>query len=433
MNWVISTLRFVRRRALPLLLWGVLFTCIAPRASVNLADRTQAVAFFVSAHHFDYVGWTVQAAGAKLAQWVTQPHHALAPDEQTAFVRAYMRDLAQVQELESAIERAYSDPATADPHAATASQRDARDALRRQLEAQQSTVEAILETQVMTVLQEQGFGGLGGVFPPLAMRFTAMPYLLVTSPRETIRLETSLALNRLPLEQRVALEEAVARQYDVSALIVPLGGIALYPAMIAETANIAWAVEIFAHEWLHHYLLFYPLGLHYFTAVDGASGEARAINETTANYFGKEVARLVLARYYPDIAPPALPTLADVVPRPPVATPTPAFDLAAAMHETRVTTDALLAEGRVEEAEAYMEAQRALMHANGHSFRKINQAFFAFYGGYQAGGIAGIAGADPIGEAIIRLRERSPSLLAFVERVRGITRRADLLAAAGMG
>lgn len=432
MSWGISFLRWLVKHGIRLLLWGVLFTLIVPHASVNLAERTQAITFFVSPHHFDYLGWMVDAVGAKAQQWLGSPHSMLSEASQTLLVRQYMRQLTRAQVLEGEIERIYSDPEVADAWAASTLQRQERDALRAFLSAQQSLIEGILEDQVAHILIEQGFGGLTGLFPPMAMRFTAMPYLLATSPRETIRLEVSLALNRQLVEARTSLEETIDANYGVRSLIVPLGGIALYPAIIAETASIAWAVETFAHEWLHHYLLFYPLGLHYFTSVDGFSGEARSINETTASYFGKELAGLVLARFYPDIPPPALPTVMPPTTPAPQGAPPPAFDVGAVMHETRVTTDALLAEGRTEEAEAYMEAQRVLMHNNGFHFRKINQAFFAFYGGYQAGGIAGIAGADPIGEAVIRLRMDSPDLLTFIERVRGITRRAQLLEAVGM-
>src|SRR5690606_25008448 len=109
-----------------------------------------------------------------------------------------------------------------------------------------------------------------------------------------------------------------------------------------------------------------------------------------------EIGRRVLERYYPDLVPPpAPPPDPNAAPPPP-----PAFDLGAEMHETRVTVDQLLADGRVEEAEAYMEARRQVFVANGYLIRKLNQAYFAFYGGYQAGGVPGVGGEDPIGPAL---------------------------------
>jgi len=101
------------------------------------------------------------------------------------------------------------------------------------------------------------------------------------------------------------------------------------------------------------------------------------------------------------------------------------------MHTTRVTVDALLAEGRVEDAEAYMAERRAFFHAHGHPIRKINQAYFAFYGGYQGEDNFGTAGEDPIGPAIAALRAQSGSIARFLAVIRGITTREALLAAAG--
>lgn len=63
-----------------------------------------------------------------------------------------------------------------------------------------------------------------------------------------------------------------------------------------------------------------------------------------------------------------------------------------------------------------MELRREYMWANGYHIRKLNQAYFAFYGAYadQPGGAAGI---DPIGEAVRLLRAKSTSLKDFINRI----------------
>jgi hypothetical protein len=95
-----------------------------------------------------------------------------------------------------------------------------------------------------------------------------------------------------------------------------------------------------------------------------------------------------------------------------------AFDFNREMRITRVRVDELLAAGRVVEAERYMEARRAEFVAAGYGLRKLNQAFFAFYGAYNAEpGGAPAAGADPVGPAVQALRARSPSVGAFVRAV----------------
>ncbi len=105
------------------------------------------------------------------------------------------------------------------------------------------------------------------------------------------------------------------------------------------------------------------------------------------------------------------------------------FDFGREMDTTRRRVDELLAAGEVEQAEAYMEERRRLFVANGCVIRKLNQAYFAFYGGYQAGGgVPGAGGGDPIGPAVQEIYDRSPSLREFVTIMRHITTREELLA-----
>jgi hypothetical protein len=98
------------------------------------------------------------------------------------------------------------------------------------------------------------------------------------------------------------------------------------------------------------------------------------------------------------------------------------------MHETRVTADQLLLEGRVDQAEAYMEQRRQFFWENGYAIRKLNQAYFAFYGSY-ADVPGGAAGEDPVGPAVRTLRQQSSSLADFVDRMARLTSFGDLQAA----
>ena len=406
-----------------LLIVCALFAWVIPGSTV-VVDDWYRIAFRVSDHAFDYVGWEIEAIGKKAEQTLFGYHAFMTEAERSQFVHDYMTDLTQAHILEGEINRIYIDPNISDPDAESADLRAERDTLRADLAQRQLTAEAILEGQVATILVEEGFGTFGQLFPPMAMHFTQIPNLLIVSPRDEIRFDISLNVVPLPIGDIAQLEAEIDATEDVSSLIVPLGGIALYPAMIFETTSIPHAVEVFAHEWLHHYLYFYPLGWTYFSI--GFAGDARTINETTADIFGKEVARLVLARYYPDLLPPP-PQPVDEG-NPIIVEPDPdAFDFGATMNETRVTVDDLLADGNVEEAEAYMEAQRQIFVENGYGIRKINQAYFAFYGGYQGGGIPGVAGEDPIGPAIHTVRENSPTLLQFVNTMQNITTLEALL------
>jgi hypothetical protein len=90
------------------------------------------------------------------------------------------------------------------------------------------------------------------------------------------------------------------------------------------------------------------------------------------------------------------------------------------MHSTRVRVDELLALGKVDEAEQYMEEQRLMFWDHGYVIRKLNQAYFAFYGSY-ADVPVGPAGEDPVGAAVRELRAHSETLAEFLNRMAGLT------------
>jgi hypothetical protein len=100
------------------------------------------------------------------------------------------------------------------------------------------------------------------------------------------------------------------------------------------------------------------------------------------------------------------------------------------MHETRVQADALLAAGKIDAAEAYMEQRRQVFWDHGYPIRKLNQAYFAFYGAY-ADVPGGPAGEDPVGPAVRALRKQSASLTVFLERISQMSTFAELQQAVG--
>jgi hypothetical protein len=100
------------------------------------------------------------------------------------------------------------------------------------------------------------------------------------------------------------------------------------------------------------------------------------------------------------------------------------------MHTTRVETDALLAQGKIQEAESYMEQRRQFFWDNGYQIRRLNQAYFAFYGAY-ADNPQGAAGADPVGPAVRALRAQSTTLADFVNRIAAMSSFQQLQQAVG--
>lgn len=417
-------------RLLPLwILRGVLTLFVAATILLGftastppLGDRWTRVGILARNDQFDYVSWELNALSVKFGQTLYGVHPYMTEDERSRYVRLYMADLARAQQLEGQVSSLYVDPGVANPDVATLELRVERDNLRADLRQRQPLAEAILEGQVAATLIDLGFGFYNQILPPVSAHFTQVPNLLVVSPRDEIRFDVSINLDPMPVDAQSALESAIEADLDVAALTVPLGGIALYPSMILETSSIPYALEVIAHEWLHHYLVAFPLGYRY-----DFGGETRIINETTANLFGKEVGRLVLERYYSDLAPRPVAPVAPSEAVTPSAPQPPAFNFGREMNETRLRVDALLAEGKVEEAERYMEEQRELFVANGYVIRKLNQAFFAFYGGYQSG-TPGEGGSDPTGPAIQAIRDASPSIHAWIAQMRGVVTRDELLA-----
>jgi hypothetical protein len=105
----------------------------------------------------------------------------------------------------------------------------------------------------------------------------------------------------------------------------------------------------------------------------------------------------------------------------------PKFDFRKEMRETRQRADELLAQGKIDEAEHYMEQRRQVFVQNGHLIRKLNQAYFAFHGAYNADpGGSPAAGKDPVGPAVQQLRDRSASMGDFLRAMAGVQNFEDL-------
>jgi hypothetical protein len=375
---------------------------------------------------FDFLSWEVNALVGKLNQQLAAPQDYLDEPARKQMVFDYLQSVADIYRLEWEIERLYVDPEVDDPLTASAGLRAELDELRARQAEVQGTAEAILQEQVASVLADEGFDYLGLVIPPVNFHFTPLPMFLIISPRDRIELSKGVMLRGdLPLERIEEIEDRIAQEFDVSALIEPIGGLAVYPSMMQESSSISWVIGTVAHEWTHHYYFFWlkPVGLYY-----EARPEARTINETAADIAGEAVRERVVERYYPELVPPPTPTPDPLAPPPPTPEP-PAFDFIAEMRETRVTVDRLLEQGEIEKAEQYMELRRRYFVENGYAIRKLNQAYFAFHGAYAADPGGGAAGANPVGNPVQDLWAVSPSLKAFIETLGSVTSREEVLEA----
>ncbi len=409
------------RRVLQFLVLGMVFISLLLMLSGERPDpdnESYVYGRLIQNRRFDFMGWELDALGSKALYSLAPPHSYLAPETQQEIVLAFFSQLAQVQSLEGSIAVTFADPAVTDPETAAADLRAQLAEARGRLADLQPLAEGIIEEQIASVLADEGLTMTGRTFPPVKLHFTPLPAMLVISPRDHIEAIRFFALEHgLDTQARVELEEAVDHALNVSSLVTNIGGLAAYPAMMLESTAFNWVIQTAAHEWAHHYLTLRPVGVLYDT-----DPQLRTINETAASIVGREIGQEVVRRYYPELAPPPTPE-----PRP-GATPTPeppAFDFRAEMRVTRLQVDELLAHGRIVEAETYMEARRQIFWENGYRIRKINQAYFAFYGAY-ADEPTGEQGQDPVGPAVVALREQSDSLQEFLHALAPLTRFAEL-------
>lgn len=387
-------------------------------------DELQRIRAFSRDREFDFVGWTLNAFGTKLNQAALDATETSSPENQRQVVLDYLDLVNRISQAEGHLNAIYADPKVVNPEQASALVRDKLAELKAERHRLGPVVETILQSQISETVADLGLTYGGQPLPPVLYHSSPLPTALIVSPREEIIQEHNISLEPdISIDERTSLEERVDTGLDVSSLIVDVGGIGVYPTMVVETGNLNFLTEVVAHEWVHNFLTLRPLGLNYLS-----SPELRTMNETAAAIAGREIGRLVMERYYPEQLPPPPPAEAEIDPGEPLEPP--AFDFREEMRQTRVTVDQLLAEGKVEAAEKYMEARRQIFWENGYRLRKLNQAYFAFYGAY-ADEPGGAAGEDPVGAAVRQFFSESPSLASFLKRIAWMTSFEELLESTG--
>ena len=402
-----------------LLILGLVIVGDLPRFS----NQTDQIRDYTRAVEFDYPTWVWDAIWDKFEQASVGAPYLFDRGTNKEIVIDYLRTTQQLMQAESRLEQIFADPSIADKEANSAYLRRQRD----QLSAKQALLapfaESVLQNQVSDAFVELGLAPGGQTIPPLLYRSSSTPLALIISPRDHIEQTTNISiLPSLTLDQQIKLENDVTASLNVSTLVVPVGGIGVYPTMVTETTDLRWMLNTIAHEWTHNYLNLRPLGLNYST-----TPELRTMNETTASISGDEVGQWVVERYYPELLTSRVAPSRELIQFPDPSLPstgpsgdTVPFDFRAEMHETRVHADELLEQGKIEEAEAYMEQRRLIFWDNGYPLRKLNQAYFAFHGAY-ADVPGGAAGEDPVGPAVRALRQQSASLADFIHTIAWMT------------
>ena len=280
----------------------------------------------------------------------------------------------------------------------------------------ENDVEAIIEGRLTALLAGTGldsslplFPNARWVFPPVDVEFDEAPRSLTISPRDRIEL-----VDRRPLRPGLSLDEAVEREAemertgDVSALVGSLSGAATYPSIVAPRGDYRLFVSTIAHEWVHHYLFFKPLGGHYYDSI-----ALRTLNETVADIAGDALAAMFVERH---------PLPMQITSQFPPPREAPDVDVDAFLRELRLDVESLLTAGQIEVAEALMEERRLELVDQGVVFRRINQAFFAARGIY-----ATTPGSvDPTGPKLRALFQQSDDVGEFLRAAARFTATADL-------
>ncbi len=394
------------------------------------ADEVDRVRAYTRQLEFNYLGWISDAAELKLQQSAVGIPGYMDLESRKVVVSDYLWVTQRITQADDALNRIYADPTITDKRAASVYIKAELTQLNQRQDALAPLAEGILQAEVTQVAAQLGLTTLGQPIPPILYHSTAVPDALIVSPRNRIEETANISITAgLPADQQAALENQVMQGLDVSALVVPIGGVGVYPTMIMRTTDLSWLTSTIGHEWTHNFLEFRPLGLLY-----DYTPELRTMNETTADIVGGEVGTQVLKQFYPELQPASQSSL-DLVGFPaliPDSPPqqNPPFDFRAEMHTTRVTVDAMLAAGQITQAEQYMEQRRLIFVQNGYYIRRLNQAYFAFYGAY-ADVPGGAAGEDPVGPAVRALRAESPTLADFLNRISWMTSFDQLKKAVG--
>ncbi|MFC2021351.1 hypothetical protein ACFLU1_06195 [Chloroflexota bacterium] len=364
----------------------------------------------VKPYRFSIAAWELRTIPQETGQWLFGEQEEI--NDEFQVVTDYFTSVKRIKTLKSEIAAANA----SDKGSVLTPLEDELDSLQERKIALAGTVEKIINKQIKDILTQQGIfnpvAELEISFPPVSFKLEELPHLLVISPRDKIESMKEIVLEQSLLQQEKEAIEAKADGLGVSSLVVGLGGIATYPALVDSEASLRFTIDTTTEEWLHQYLAFKPLGFLYVLDLTGLSRnyEIATINESLAGMVSKEIGAMVYEKYYSEYEN-------DVN-----QMPESEFDFNLEMREIRKTVDAYLSRGEIKQAEEFMEQKRQYLVSMGHYIRKLNQAYFAFHGTYAHS----VAFISPIGVELRELRDQSASLKDFLDTVSVMTSRQEL-------
>jgi hypothetical protein len=366
-------------------------------------------------YNFQITTWEFQTLTGEIGDFLTGKDKT---DNVTAEIITYFTNAARIRNLEATLNAVRAGTMSGDIDQI----QNELDELRSQNAARRVATEKALEDQVREALAQQGIYNpmdryikIPVSFPSVRVYLGEPPNILVISPRDRIEaIKEVILVPDMSIEDMEKVESQI-EQLGYSAEVEGLGGLSTYPSYILDESDLRFTLQTAVHEWIHQYLAFTPLGFRYILDQIGIhqKAEVATINETVADIIGKEIGDMIYQKLVPESV--------TTSPQPP--NNGTGFDFNKAMREIRQAVDNYLAQGEIEQAEAYMEQQRQYLAENGYYIRKLNQAYFAFHGTYGDSP----SSVSPIGQELTQLRDQSVSIRDFLNNTAGLKSEEELL------
>lgn len=354
-------------------------------------------------HTFSIFWWEIRHAPVKWTHllWELFPGNKPNDKERIVIVQSYLQS---VKRLDKEVLRLSQPHLSAEFTGSTTGGRALDHVLEniktfeREKESLRGRAEESVEAALSKTIVEEGLGfRFGIIFPPTDFRFDEPPLLLVTSPRNEIKLEASILIdNNIDSKTRSDIERKAELDGQTSALVDNLSGLGTYPAIVSDRYELRQLTRTAAHEWLHNYWIFQPLGRSMWN-----SPEMYTLNETAADIAGDELGDRTFLKLGGDLSISSQKYASVSVSRP---------HLSRILKQTRKEVERLLSLNNIAAAEKLMRKQHWTLKLGGYNIRKINQAYFAFRGNYADGP----ASTSQIGPELSEFRNHFETLGEFI-------------------
>lgn len=263
---------------------GSMFVLLASGGDATRFNPAQQAA---APYSYDLVSWHLSNFYTKWTQRALRflPGNGLSNSEESENLIEYFALGEQLARLQVQVRQLSASPDGPDPSTLEVLEEELK-SLRGKRRAFRPDAEETIESAISHVAGEHDLDVLGVfVFPPVDVRLTEPPKVLVTSPRDRIeRSDDALVDAHVTLGEREAIERRVLDDNNLAGIVLDIGGVATYPASVNDTQGLRDTLRTAAHEWLHHYFFFKSLGQSMFD-----TAEMQIINETVAGIVGDEI------------------------------------------------------------------------------------------------------------------------------------------------